>query len=184
MTVNTADAMAALEKATAVAEINDAKNLIKVELNRNLPSGYFTATFPFDYNISGIKNDAGETAYVAQLALVTHNKQDGYTLYFRQVDGGQIRANQPYVVYLPSGVHFDDPVNFGNPEIEFGTPGSKNVYGWTMQGNYQTGLSMKGKYGIAGGKLCLGGEGSFINAYTAYFTPPPLRKTYGLAWQF
>ena len=177
LTVNTADAMAALEKTTAVAEINDAKNLIKVELNRNLPSGYFfTATFPFDYNISGIKNEAGETAYVAQLALVTHNKQDGYTLYFRQVDGGQMRANQPYVVFLPNGVHFDAPVNFGNPEIEFDTPGSMNVNGWTMQGNYETGLSMVGKYGIAGGKLCLGGEGSYINAYTAYFTHIPTTK--------
>jgi hypothetical protein len=31
---------------------------------------------------------------------------------------------------------------------------------------------MEGKYGIADGKLCIGGAGSTINAYTAYFIPP------------
>ena len=37
-------------------------------------------------------------------------------------------------------------------------------------------MSMVGKYGIAGGKLCLGGESSYINAYTAYFTHTPTTK--------
>ena len=44
--------------------------------------------------------------------------------------------------------------------------------GWTMRANYTPGVSMEGKYGIAGGRLCLGTTGSTINAYTAYFVPP------------
>ena len=136
----------------------------RVVLQRTLPKGYSTITLPFTYNIGGV-----EGGYVAQLALVTHNQQDGYTLYFNKVSDGIMQPNQPYVLYLP--------IEIANPEwgeTAVSSPDAQNIQkaGWTMQANYTPGVSMVGNYGIAGGKLCLGGAGSTINAYTAYFIPP------------
>ena len=142
----------------------------KVVLKRKLPKEkHFTLTIPFDYNISGI-----EGAYVAQLVFVTHNQFDSYTLYFKKLESGQMTANQPYIVWLPDEI----PYLVCN-DVEVVAPKAKSVnndrtQGWTMQGNYEPGFSMDGLYGIAGGKFCLGTEteteGSYINAYTAYFT--------------
>lgn len=145
-----------------------------ITLKRTL-SGICTLTLPFTTSIGEIAPGQKE-AWAAQLALVTYNKADGYTLYFRKTDG-TITANQPYVVNIPVAV--TNKVWERNIELTE-EPSAKsvkcNVVGnnggtmeWIMQGNYEKGLSMKGKYGIAGGKLCLGGESSFINAYTAYF---------------
>ena len=140
----------------------------RVVLERTLPMGYSTITLPFTYNIGAV--DGG---YVAQLELVTHNQQDGYTLYFQKVSDGIMHPHQPYVLYLP--------IEIANPEwgeTAISSPDAQNIQkaGWTMQANYTPGVSMEGKYGIVGGKLCLGGVGSTINAYTAYFIPPAEAK--------
>ena len=136
----------------------------EITLNRTLSAGHSTLTLPFDTEISKISDDS--EAYAAQLALVTYNKADGYTLYFQKVAEGQMVANQPYVVYLPNKIE--------NPtwkNVTVVTPNAERieVNNWTMQGNYTPGLDMEGKYGIAGGQFRLGTEGSYINAYTAYF---------------
>lgn len=142
----------------------DVRTYKRVVLQRTLPMGYSTITLPFTYDIGGV-----EGGYVAQLALVTHNQQDGYTLYFNKVSDGIMQPNQPYVLYLP--------IEIANPEwgeTAVSSPDAQNIQkaGWTMQANYTPGVSMVDNYGIAGGKLCLGGAGSTINAYTAYFIPP------------
>lgn len=146
----------------------DVRTYKRVVLQRTLPMGYSTITLPFTYNIGGV-----EGGYVAQLELVTHNQQDGYTLYFQKVSDGIMHPHQPYVLYLP--------IEIANPEwgeTAVSSPDAQNVQqgGWTMQANYTPGVSMEGKYGIVGGKLCLGGAGSTINAYTAYFIPPAEAK--------
>ena len=137
----------------------------EITLNRTLSEGHSTLTLPFDTEISKISDNS--EAYAAQLALVTYNKADGYTLYFQKVTDGQMVANQPYVVYLPNAI--ENPI-WKNVTVV--TPNAERieVNNWTMQGNYTPGLSMSGKYGIAGGEFCLGTDGSTINAYTAYFT--------------
>lgn len=140
-----------------------------VSILRTLPSGHSTITFPFDYNISAI-----EGGYAAQLALVTYNAQDGYTLFFEKVADGLMKANQPYLLSLPYEI--------ANPiwtDITVFTPnaGCIEVDGWTMQANYTPGLSMEGKYGIAGGKFCKGTATATINAYAVYFTPPSTANT-------
>ena len=137
----------------------------EITLNRTLSAMHSTLTLPFNTNISNLSNDT--RAYAAQLALVTYNKADGYTLYFQKVTDGQMLANQPYVIYLPNGAEKPTWTNVTvvTPDAE-----SIEVNNWTMQGNYTPGLDMEGKYGIAGGKFCLGTEKSSINAYTAYFT--------------
>lgn len=146
----------------------DVRTYKRVVLQRTLPMGYSTITLPFTYNIGGV-----EGGYVAQLELVTHNQQDGYTLYFQKVSDGIMHPHQPYVLYLP--------IEIANPEwgeTAVSSPDAQNIQkaGWTMQANYTPGVSMEGKYGIVGGKLCLGGAGSTINAYTAYFIPPAEAK--------
>lgn len=137
----------------------------EITLSRTLSEGHSTLTLPFDTEIRTISNDS--EAYAAQLALVTYNKADGYTLYFQKVTDGQMVANQPYVVYLPNKIK--DPT-WKNVTVVTPNAESIEVSNWTMQGNYTPGLSMSGKYGIAGGEFCLGTDGSTINAYTAYFT--------------
>ena len=146
----------------------DVRTYKRVVLQRTLPMGYSTITLPFTYNIGGV-----EGGYVAQLELVTHNQQDGYTLYFKKVSDGIMQPHQPYVLYLP--------IEIASPEwgeTAVSSPDAQNIQkaGWTMQANYTPGVSMEGKYGIVGGKLCLGGAGSTINAYTAYFIPPAEAK--------
>lgn len=137
----------------------------EITLSRTLSEGHSTLTLPFDTEIRTISNDS--EAYAAQLALVTYNKADGYTLYFQKVAEGQMVANQPYVVYLPNAIK--NPI-WKNVTVVTPNAESIEVSNWTMQGNYTPGLSMSGKYGIAGGEFCLGTEKSSINAYTAYFT--------------
>ena len=137
----------------------------EITLSRTLSEGHSTLTLPFDTEISKISDNS--EAYAAQLALVTYNKADGYTLYFQKVAEGQMVANQPYVVYLPNKIE--------NPtwkNVTVVTPNAERieVNNWTMQGNYTPGLDMEGKYGIACGQFRLGTEGSYINAYTAYIT--------------
>ena len=137
----------------------------EITLNRTLSAGHSTLTLPFDTEISKISDDS--EAYAAQLALVTYNKADGYTLYFQKVAEGQMVANQPYVVYLPNAI--ENPI-WENVTVETPNAESIEVNNWTMQGNYTPKTDMNGKYGIAGNRFRLGTDGSTINSYTAYFT--------------
>ena len=145
----------------------------EITLDRIFAEGHSTLALPFDTNISDFTDDS--EAYAAQLSLVTYNKADGYTLYFKKIDAGNMIANQPYVVYLPST---KDSFTWNDVTITSVVP-SDRVEGenerfmdWSMRANYTPGLSMEGMYGIAGGKLRKGTAGSTINAYTAYFVPP------------
>ena len=145
----------------------------EITLSRNFAEGHSTLALPFDTNISDFTDDS--EAYAAQLSLVTYNKADGYTLYFKKVDAGSMIANQPYVIYLPSTkdsfIWTDVTINSVLPSDKVEGQGERFM-GWSMRANYTPEVSMEGKYGIAGGKLRKGTAGSTINAYTAYFVPP------------
>lgn len=149
------------------------KEYAEITLSRTFNEGHSTLALPFDTHISDFSDDP--EAYAAQLSLVTYNKADGYTLYFKKADAGNMIANQPYVIYLPST---KDSFTWTDVRINSVTPSEKaegqneRFMGWTMHANYTPGVSMEGMYGIAGGKLRKGSAGSTINAYTAYFTPP------------
>ncbi|MEE0689727.1 MAG: hypothetical protein UCJ13_02710, partial [Bacteroidaceae bacterium] len=147
------------------APVFEYKEYDEITLNRTLSEGHSTLTLPFDTEISKISDNS--EAYAAQLALVTYNKTDGYTLYFQKVAEGQMVANQPYVVYLPNAI--ENPI-WKNVTVVTPNAESIEVSNWTMQGNYTPGLSMSGNYGIAEGLFRKGGIDSKINAYTAYFT--------------
>ena len=145
----------------------------EITLSRNFAEGHSTLALPFDTNISDFSDDS--EAYAAQLSLVTYNKADGYTLYFKKVDAGSMIANQPYVIYLPSTkdsfIWTGVTINSVLPSDKVEGQGERFM-GWTMRANYTPGVSMEGMYGIAGGKLRKGTAGATINAYTAYFMPP------------
>lgn len=147
----------------------DVRTYKRIVLQRTLPMGYSTITLPFAYDIDLVEGGA----FVAQLELVTHNQHDGYTLYFRKVADGVMQPNQPYVLYMPFEI---TNAEWGETAISSPEEQSVSKNGWTMQANYTPGVSMEGKYGIVGGKLCRGGAGSTINAYTAYFIPPAEAK--------
>ena len=147
------------------APVFEYKEYDEITLNRTLSEGHSTLTLPFDTEISKISDNS--EAYAAQLALVTYNKTDGYTLYFQKVAEGQMVANQPYVVYLPNAI--ENPI-WKNVTVVTPNAESIEVSNWTMQGNYTPNTDMNGKYGIAGNRFRLGTDGSTINAYTAYFT--------------
>lgn len=144
-----------------------------VTLNRTLNEGYSTLTLPFDTNINELSGYAvGD--FVAQLSLVTYNAADGYTLFFKKVAEGVISAHQPYVIYRTAAITtYPQWINCHVEAPQTSTvSGTTDLKGWEMIGNYTPGLSMSGKYGIANGKLALGGASSTLNAYTAYFEPP------------
>ena len=152
----------------ATAPVINFTEYSQITLQRTLKVGHSTLTLPFDTSISDLAGDDSD-AYVAQLALATYNHADGYTLYFRKVEDGIIQANQPYLLYLPQEVsnRIFTHVTASMPEEIAITQN-----GWTMHGNYTPGTSMSGRYGMAGGKLCLGGSNATLNAYTAYFEAP------------
>ena len=145
----------------------------EITLSRTFAEGHSTLALPFDTNICDFSDDSD--AYAAQLSLVTYNKADGYTLYFKKADAGSMIANQPYVIYLPSTkdsfIWTDVTINSVLPSDKVEGQGERFM-GWTMRANYTPGVSMEGMYGIAGGKLRKGTAGATINAYTAYFMPP------------
>ena len=141
----------------------------QITLQRTFNAGHSTITLPFDTDINALAvGDAN--AYVAQLELVTYNKADGYTLYFKKVEDGTILANQPYLIYLSQSVASPNVIE----NVTAVHPQAADVIrnSWTMHGNYTPGTPMSGRYGMAGGKLCLGGSNATLNAYTAYFKAP------------
>ena len=143
----------------------DVRTYKRIVLERTLPMGYSTITLPFTYDIDNVEGGA----FVAQLELVTHNKHDGYTLYFKKVTDGVMQPNQPYVLYMPFEI---TNAEWGETAISSPEEQSVSKNGWTMRANYTPGVSMEGMYGIAEGKLRKGTAGATINAYTAYFVPP------------
>lgn len=142
----------------------------EITLKRSFAEGHSTLTLPFDTDISHLSNHP--YAYAAQLSLVTYNKADGYTLYFQKVAHGLMLANQPYVVYLPETISNPEWTDITVERPEAGSVSSASTQGWSMHANYTPNFPMEGKYGLAGGLFRKGTEGSYLNAYTAYFVPP------------
>ena len=157
-----------------------------VTLHRTLLQGYNTIALPFDTNVQALTGRNNESDWVAQLSTVTYNAHDGFTLFFKKVSSGTIRAFQPYILYLgeqvvdPSWTNIDLPAatsvtitpSKGYPSTV--SPNGSSYTDWQMTSNFTAGFDMSGKYGIvnAEGGLKLGASGSYLNAFTAYITGP------------
>lgn len=158
-----------------------------VTLNRTLKAGYSTIALPFDTDVETLVAGRSEAYdsdedWIAQLTTVTHNAQDGYTLYFERVTGGAITANQPYVLHLgyevvnPTWTDMTNGISVEEAEASYVTAstGYSGYDGWKMWSNFTPSFGMTGKYGIVNseGGLKLGGSGSTLNAFTAYIAGP------------
>lgn len=151
-------------------------NYRKVFFSRTLKAGYNSIALPFGTDVEALTGrEANENDWVATLTAVTWNSNDQYTLFFTK--GTTIEANKPYILHLAAEV-----VNpaWANQEVVAAEEvtvspqqgGAKDD--WSMTSNYTVGKDMNGLYGIvnAEGGLKLGASGSFLNAFTAYITPP------------
>ncbi|MBQ7571287.1 MAG: hypothetical protein IJT19_03510, partial [Bacteroidaceae bacterium] len=161
----------------------DAGSFRKIFLQRTLKAGYSTLALPFATDVATLTGRAAnDDDWVAQLQTVTNSAADGYTLYFRKVDGGTIAANQPYVLHLgtevvnPTWTDLGDGITVAAASAS--SVGAQTGYsgyaGWTMYANYAVDFDMEGKYGVVNsvGGLKRGGEGSTLAAFTAYIAPP------------
>ena len=160
-----------------------------VTLSRDFSSaGYYTIALPFSTTVAALTGRSSADDWVAQLATVTYNAIDGYTLYFSQVADGAIAANQPYVLHLGTALTgnpswADVTIAAGVATDQFATDGyGSNVTGavgssagWKMTSNFTPGFNMTGLYGIvnSAGGLKRGASNSTLNAFTAYITPAP-----------
>ena len=155
-----------------------ARTYRRVVLNRVLKAGYNSLALPFNTtveDIMGADYDA-TTDWVAQLNLVTYNKQDGYSLYFER--SNEIVANQPYILHLSAN---KSNVVFKNVDLvaatsatQTATGGVSNYSEWQMVSNYSPNCDMAGKYGVVNGEGVLkkGSTGSTLKAFHAYIEGP------------
>lgn len=150
----------------------------QVTLERTFKAGYNTIALPFNTDLASLGADK---AY--QLSIVTYNKEDGYSLYFKEVES--IVANEPYIIHATT--QKKNPV-FNNVEVvaaQSATITAEKGYSgyssWSLISNYTPNLDMNGKYGVVnatptdtneGGCLMIGGENSTLPAFTAYITGP------------
>lgn len=166
----------------ASTPVIDYEKYSSVTLHRTLKAGYSTIALPFNTNVEELTGRADADDWVAQLSAVTNSVADGYTLYFQKVAGGTITANQPYVLHLgydvkdPTWTDTTNGITVATASAASVTPstGYSGYAGWTMYANYATNFPMEGKYGIVNseGGLMLGGNGSVLNAFTAYIAGP------------
>lgn len=158
----------------------------KVFFERTLPAGYSSLALPFSTTVATLTGRAANADdWVAQLETVTYSQADGYTLYFNKVSGGDITANQPYILHLAAEVvnpvwtnvtlsaatatEITASAGYGNNVDAIG------IYSdWSMTSNFEVGMSMNGKYGVVNnaGGLKKGGSSATLNAFSAYITPP------------
>jgi len=155
-----------------------ARTYRRVVLNRVLKAGYNSLALPFNTtveDIMGADYDA-TTDWVAQLNLVTYNKQDGYSLYFER--SNEIVANQPYILHLGAN---KSNVVFKNVDLvaatsatQTATGGVSNYSEWQMVSNYSPNCDMEGKYGVVNGEGVLkkGAANSTLKAFHAYIEGP------------
>lgn len=159
-----------------------------VTLHRTFLKGYNTIALPFDTDVPTLTGRSSSDDWVAQLSSVTYNQHDGYTLFFTKVTSNVIHAFQPYVLYL--GEQLVNP-SWNNieltsvqsvsitPNTGYGSAaspdGNTSYSDWQMTSNFTAAFDMNGLLGIvnSAGALQLGGNGSSLNAFTAYITPAP-----------
>lgn len=143
----------------------------KVILKRTLLDGYSTIALPFDTTVEAITGNSEDKAYT--LCNVGYKQGEGYTFYFKEVEGGELQAGNPYVISVASEVV--------NPQWEETTigelnPGTVTCGAWSFIANFEAGKSMKDLYGVVNSqnpnkvnKVMKGGTNASLGAFTAYF---------------
>ncbi len=135
--------------------------LTNVTLTRAFKLGWNTICLPFDYTLLPF----GEGAVAQEFTSVAEG-----LLNFTEVTTGELKANVPYLLYLPTEVA--GPLYFG-VEVQAATPTAVTYGDFTFQGTYAP-MSMAGLMGVTKidgvDKVVVGGAGATIKGTRAYFT--------------
>ena len=166
-----------LDPTTAPAVEYAGSEYSEITLKRTLKAGFNSIALPFDTDVetlAGSSYDADQD-WVAQLSSVTYNAHDGYTLYFKKISDGCIKANQPYILHLSAQVSnpaFSNVIVHSPQATSIDATKGYNAEQWQMVSNYTPKESMQGRYGVVNAENCLkiGSATSTINAFAAYIS--------------
>lgn len=135
-----------------------------VKVARSFNDKFSSLCLPFNVSVDDFTSNDSE-AYVAYFSNVESGDDGATTLLFK--NSNKIEANKPCIIYLSKAL--ENPSFTNLPVFEENAMTIVKNYGWSMTGNYQAGMSMYGKYGVANNSdIRHGGEGSTINGLTAY----------------
>lgn len=142
-----------------------------VTLGRTFQQGWNTICLPFavsDLSVFG----AGSVAY--ELADYNATEQ---TLHFAKVS--QLEAGVPYVIHVPEQVRsFDEAFSFSTTEITATTAATVSKGDISFVGTYASIADMTGNWGVtSAARIAVGGSGSSMKGFRAYFTGIPTTAT-------
>ncbi len=137
-----------------------------VTIDRNYNAGYSTLCVPFNMDVNTFTG-GDEDAYVAYLNDVTETNGTTSLIF---VNTDEILANRPCIIYLSKAL---SAPSFSNIALYETKENNSTIGSWSITGNYTSGFSMYGKYGVANNsKIVKGGSSSTLNALSAYITGP------------
>lgn len=146
----------------------------QLTMTRGFKQGWNTVCLPF----------ATTAAKLGATKVQQFTAGDDKSVTFSEVASGNIEANTPYLVYFAAAktTPYNDVV-----DLEVSNPKSITHGAFTFSGNYKSGFSMNGFYGVADvkGVQCLrrGGSSASLPAGCAYFTSNSVNAN-GLAINF
>lgn len=129
-----------------------------VVLDRPFKAGWNSVCLPYAVNVSEIAADAAVYSFTsATLEAIT----------LTQIDGGAMEAGVPYFVKAEAAI--SDPIIFTGKNVSLTAPVAQSaINDYTFTGNFEAGMDMKGKYGVASNAIRLGAAGAKLNAFAAY----------------
>lgn len=149
-------------------EVSNAVGLTNVVMKREFKQGWNTFCLPIGSDLAGFEG-------VKVQEFVSAND---HSLTFKAVEGANLEANKPYLVYFPTATTFGtdaEPVYYATTVKSY-NPTEVTFDGITFKGNYTAGMPMTGLYGVATDatdgyqKLMLGGANATLPAGCAYFS--------------
>lgn len=152
----------------------------KVFLNRTIPAGLNTIALPFNTTAKAL---GAQKAY--SFVNVGVKENGAYYFYFKELAADEtLLAGVPYVILCDNTIcekviSDTDGISVSSTE-ELQRVGTVNCGQWSFVANFSAGgdgngIDMNGKYGVVNSaepkrnEIMLGGEGSKLQAYTAYF---------------
>lgn len=164
---------------TAGFELAEGGEYSKVFLHRTIPAGLNTIALPFNTTASAL---GAQKAYTFVNVGV---KEGAYYFYFKELESdATMLAGVPYVILCENTISEKvisdtDGISVSSTE-ELQRVGTVNCGQWSFVANFSagedgSGIDMNGKHGVVNSaepkrnEIMLGGEGSKLQAYTAYF---------------
>lgn len=150
----------------------------KVFLNRAIPAGLNTIALPFNTTASAL---GAQKAY--SFVNVGVKENGAYYFYFKELAADEtLLAGVPYVILCDreiSDITLSGSITVSSAE-QLQSIDAVNCGQWSFVANFSAGedgngIDMNGKYGVVNSadpkrnEIMLGGEGSKLQAYTAYF---------------